>query len=56
MAVDVTLLHIVSENNLIKVVHGFVLSPFERCGDKSVPFSRSSFPTPKTVLLLTPVA
>ena len=28
MAVDVKLLHIVSDNNLIKVVHGFVLSPF----------------------------
>ena len=28
MAVDVKLLHIVSDNNLIKVVHMFVLSPF----------------------------
>ena len=28
MAVDVKLLHIVSYNNLIKVVHRFVLSPF----------------------------
>ena len=27
MAVDVKLLHIVSDNNLIKVVHRFVLSP-----------------------------
>ena len=29
MAVDVKLLHIVSDNNLIKVVHRFVLSPFQ---------------------------
>ena len=28
MAVDVKLLHIVSDNNLIKGVHRFVLSPF----------------------------
>ena len=56
MAVDVKLLQIVSDNNLIKVVHRFVLSRFRRCGDKSVPVSRSSFPTRKTVLLLTPVA
>ena len=28
MAVDVKLLHIVSDNNLIKVVQCFVLSPF----------------------------
>ena len=28
MAVDVKLLHIVSDNNLIMVVHRFVLSPF----------------------------
>ena len=28
MAVDVILLHIVSDNNIIKVVHRFVLSPF----------------------------
>ena len=35
MAVDVKLLHIVSENNLIKLVHRFVLS------DESVPVSRS---------------
>ena len=56
MAVDVKLLHIVSDNNLIKVVHRFVLSPFRRCGDESVLVSRSSFPTRKTVLLLNPVA
>ena len=56
MAVDVKLLHNVSDNNLIKVVHRFVLSPFRRCGDESVPVSQSSFSTLKTVLLLTPVA
>ena len=56
MAVDVKLLHIVSDNNLIKVVHRFVLSLFRRCSDESVPVSRSSFPTRKTVLQLTPVA
>ena len=56
MAVDVKLLQIVSDNNLIKVVHRFILSRFERCGDESVPVSRSSFRTWKTVLLLTPVA
>ena len=56
MAVDVKLLHIVSDNNLIKVVHRFVLSPFRMLRRRSVPVSRSSFPTQKTVLLLTPVA
>ena len=55
MAVDVKLLHIVSDNNLIKGVYRFVLS-FEPCGDESVPVSRSSFRTRKTVLLRTPVA
>ena len=29
MAVDVKLLHIVSDNNIVKVVHRFVMSPFE---------------------------
>ena len=29
MAVGVKLLHIVSDNNLIEVVHRFVLSPFQ---------------------------
>ena len=38
MAMGVKLLHIVSDNNLIKVVHRYVLSSFERCGDESVPF------------------
>ena len=39
MAVGLKLLHIVSDNNLIKVVHRFVLSKFELCGDESVPVS-----------------
>ena len=56
MAVGVKLLHIVSDNKLIKVVHRFVLSPFRLCGDESVLVSQSSFRTRKTVLLLTPVA
>ena len=30
MAVDAKLLHIVSDNNLIKVVQWFVLSPFRK--------------------------
>ena len=32
MAMDVKLLHIVSDNNLIKVVLRFVLSPFQTLG------------------------
>ena len=56
MAVGVKLLPIVSDNNLIKVVHRFVLSRSERCGDESIPVSCSSFRTQKTVFLLTPVA
>ena len=52
MAMGVKLLHIVSDNNLIKVVHRYILSPFERCGDESVLFFLISFRTGKKVLLL----
>ena len=39
MAVDVNLLHIVSDNNLIKGVHRFVLSPFRTFRRKCTGFS-----------------
>ena len=51
MAVGVKLLHLVSDNSFVKVVHRFVLSPF-----RTLPVSRSYFRTLKTNLLLTPVA
>ena len=57
MAVCVKLLHIISDNNLITVVHRFLYCPLsKRLGGESVSVSRSSFCTQKTVLLLTPVA
>ena len=56
MAVGVKLLHIVSDNNLIKVVHRFVLSPFQTLRQRKCTGFSSSFCTQETVLLLTPVA
>ena len=53
MAVGVKLLHIVSDNNLIKVVHRFVLSPFRMLRRRKCTDFPSSFHTRKTVLLLT---
>ena len=41
---------------LSKSSTGLYCPCFELCGDESVPVSRSSFRTRKTVLLLTPVA
>ena len=57
MEVDVKLLHIVSDNNIIKVVHRFVLSPFRTLRRRKVyRFLEVLFLLGKTVLLLTPVA
>ena len=56
MAVDVKLLHIFPITTSSKSSTGLFCPRFERCGDESVPVSRSSFRTLNTVLLLIPVA
>ena len=42
--------------DMLALIRGLYCSRFERCGDESVAVSLSSFRTPKTVLMLTPVA